>query len=143
MPELSQGDLKLLQRLAGAMIPADAAHGAPGADDPVIFQEIAAGLQVRAALLAGLLADLAADSLDDASPAQVEARANRLRQDHGAAFAVVIAAVAQGYYRDDRVMRSLGMEARPPFPKGHEVSEGDWTLLDAVRGRAPVWRAAD
>jgi hypothetical protein len=137
MPELSQTDLALLRRLAGRMIPADEAYAAPGADDPVIFQDVATMLHGRAALLAGLLSDLAAGS------GGVEAPLDRLRQEHGAAFATVIAAVAQGYYRDDRVMRSLGMEARPPFPKGHEVIEGEWALLDPVRHRAPIWRGAD
>ncbi|MGH7054344.1 MAG: hypothetical protein ACREFK_16060 [Stellaceae bacterium] len=30
-------------------------------------------------------------------------------------------------------MRSLGMEPRPPYPKGFEVESGDWSLLDPVR----------
>ena len=45
------------------------------------------------------------------------------------------------YYRDDRVMVSLGLELRPPFPKGHVVEQGDWSLLDPVRTRQPFWRA--
>jgi hypothetical protein len=44
------------------------------------------------------------------------------------------------YYRDDRVMHSLGQEPRAPFPKGHEVEQGDWSLLDPVRARPPIWR---
>ncbi len=44
------------------------------------------------------------------------------------------------YYRDDRVMRSLGQEPRSPFPKRHVVEQGDWSLLDPVRERAPMWR---
>jgi hypothetical protein len=140
MPDLSQYELELLRRLAGRMIPAAEAYGAPGADDPAIFENIARVLQGRAALLAGLLSDLADGGLDDASPARIEAQLARLRQSYAAAFAAVIAAVAQAYYGDDRVMRSLGMDPRPPFPKGYEVSEGDWTLLDAVRRRAQIWR---
>jgi hypothetical protein len=46
------------------------------------------------------------------------------------------------YYRDDRVMISLGMEARPPFPKGYEVEQGDWSLLDPVRAMPKLWRDA-
>jgi hypothetical protein len=37
-------------------------------------------------------------------------------------------------------MRSLGMEPRPPFPTGHEVEQGDWSLLDPVRKRAKFYR---
>jgi hypothetical protein len=47
------------------------------------------------------------------------------------------------YYRDDRVMRSLGQEPRPPFPKGHVVEQGDWSLLDPVRARPPMYRVVD
>ena len=44
------------------------------------------------------------------------------------------------YYRDDRVLLALGLEARAPFPKGYTLEQGDWSLLDAVRHRAPFWR---
>jgi hypothetical protein len=46
------------------------------------------------------------------------------------------------YYRDDRVMLSLGLEPRAPFPKGHVLEGGDWSLLDPVRARKPFWREA-
>ncbi len=46
------------------------------------------------------------------------------------------------YYRDDRVMRSLDMELRPPFPGGFTVEQGDWSLLDPVRSRPKLWRDA-
>ena len=46
------------------------------------------------------------------------------------------------YYQDDRVLEAIGVEARPPFPKGYEVPSGDLTLLDPVRKRGRVWREA-
>ena len=46
----------------------------------------------------------------------------------------------QNYYSDDRVMRSLGMEIRPPFPGGYNLHQGDWSLLDPVRQRAELYR---
>ena len=48
--------------------------------------------------------------------------------------------VLAAYYRDDRVVRSLGRDARPPFPRGHVLPDGDWSLLDAVKGRPQLWR---
>ena len=44
------------------------------------------------------------------------------------------------YYQHDRVLEAIGVEARPPFPKGYEVPSGDLTLLDPVRKRGRVWR---
>ena len=55
---------------------------------------------------------------------------------------VLSSVILQCYYRDDRVMRSLGMEPRPPFPNGHEVEQGDWSLLDPVRKRPKLYREA-
>lgn len=53
---------------------------------------------------------------------------------------VLVSLILQCCYRDDRIMRSLGMEVRPPFPDGYEVEAGDWSLLDPVRRRAPFYR---
>jgi hypothetical protein len=59
----------------------------------------------------------------------------------GGAPAVALGRVILGaYYRDDRVLLSLKHEARAPFPKGYTLEQGDWSLLDAVRTRAPLWR---
>ena len=50
--------------------------------------------------------------------------------------------VLSAYYRDDRVVRSLGREPGPPFPRGHVMPPTDWSLLDPVKTRAPFWRKA-
>ena len=44
------------------------------------------------------------------------------------------------YYQHPRVVEALGLEARPPHPKGYELAMGDLTLLDAVRDRPKVYR---
>ena len=45
-----------------------------------------------------------------------------------------------GYYQDARVVEALGLEARPPFPKGHEMEPNDLSLLDPVRQRPKLYR---
>ncbi|MBW2421934.1 MAG: gluconate 2-dehydrogenase subunit 3 family protein [Deltaproteobacteria bacterium] len=47
-----------------------------------------------------------------------------------------------GYYQDPRVVEALGLEARPPHPKGYELESGDLGLLDAVRARPKLYRDA-
>ncbi len=42
--ELTTAELRNLRRLAGFMIPADAGHGVPGADDEIIFADIVRSL---------------------------------------------------------------------------------------------------
>jgi len=43
-------------------------------------------------------------------------------------------------YQDERLLTALGFEARPPFPLGYVVEEGDWALLDSVRARGLLFR---
>ena len=140
---LSPGEMRDLQRLAGIMIPADAAYGVPGADDPAILADITGSLDrdlgaVREALAA--LAGLAEGGFAGLDAASAEAVAMQLLAQREAPVLVLGRVVLAAYYRDDRVVRSLGRDPRPPFPKGHEVPQGDWSLLEAVKGRPAFWR---
>ena len=47
------------------------------------------------------------------------------------------------YYRHPQVLEALGLEARPPFPKGFEIEEGDPSLLEPVQRRAPFYRKVE
>jgi hypothetical protein len=134
-----------LRAIAGMMIPASAEFDVPGADDPAIQADLVATLGrdadlVREAL--NELARLAGQPLAGLDPARREAVAAELRAKGGAALATLARVVLQCYYRDDRVVRSLGLEPRPPYPKGYELEDGDWSLLDPIRARAPMWRRA-
>ncbi|HXD39423.1 MAG TPA: gluconate 2-dehydrogenase subunit 3 family protein [Ramlibacter sp.] len=44
------------------------------------------------------------------------------------------------YYQQDRVLEALGMEARPPYPKGYRVEPGDLSLLNPVIARGKIYR---
>ena len=142
-PVLSADQQRSLRCLAGMMIPASAAYGVPGAGDEVIFTDILRSLgrdadHVRQVLQA--LDTISGGVFADLDPARREAAASRLRETGGEALTMLCRIILQCYYRDDRVMRSLEMELRPPFPKGFEVEQGDWSLLDPVRARAPFYR---
>ena len=133
-----------LRAIAAMIIPASAEFDVPGADDPAIQADIVATLGrdtglVREALdeLARLAGRLPLASLD---PRRRETVALELRAKGGAAVTTLTRVVLQCYYRDDRVVRSLGLEPRPPYPKGHVLEDGDWSLLDPVRARPPMWR---
>lgn len=142
---LTSAQRAALQALAGIIVPADAELDVPGADDPAIEADMLATLGrdaglVRAALEA--LARLAGGAFADLEPGRREAIALEWRARGGEAAAVLTRVVLQCYYRDDRVLRSLGLEPRPPYPLGHVLEDGDWSLLDAVRARPPFWRQA-
>ncbi len=144
-PMLPDAERDCLRILAGLMIPASAAYGVPGADDPAIFADMMTTVgRDREALRRSLarVDDAAGRRLADLEPVARSSLLNRLRAEEPGLFAVVEAVVARAYYRDGRVLRSLGVEARPPFPKGYEVEQGDWSLLDPVRRRGPIHRDA-
>ncbi len=134
-----------LRAIAGMIIPASAEFDMPGADDPAIHADIMATLGRDAVLVREALdqvARLAGAPLADLDPARREAVALELRAKGGAVVATLTRVVLQCYYRDDRVVRALGLEPRPPYPIGHVLEDGDWSLLDPVRARLPLWRRA-
>ena len=140
---LTEADIADLRCLAAMIIPASAKYGVPGADDDMILADIIGSIgrdadAVRAALSAlRTLAGGPCALLDAVRRGEVAAR---LRAEGGSSVGVLTRIVMLCYYRDDRVMVSLGLEARPPFPKGHTLEQGDWSLVDPVRARSPFWR---
>ncbi len=122
----------VLRELAGLVVTASAEYDLPGADDELIFNDILASARdvedgVRAALLR--VADCAVELAQATSELEGQPE-----------MAPFVSLVLQCYYRDDRVMRSLDMEPRPPFPLGYAVPEGDWSMLAAVQARGKIWR---
>ncbi len=145
MSDLTPAESRDLRCIAGMMIPASTEFDVPCADDAVIFADIVGTMgrdttHVREAL--GALATLAGGPVADLDAARRDAVVLAFRERGGVAAATLSRVILQCYYRDDRVVRSLGLEARPPFPKGHTLEQGDWSLLDPVRKRAKLWRDA-
>ena len=140
---LTASHRRSLLAVLGCMIPASEAFEVPGADDPLIVADLLNSLKAQAAALISALDRLDTlcgqtfDTLAADAQSQVLDDFRRADMKH---FALLVTLCVQCYYRDDRVMRSLGMEARAPFPKGFEVSAGDYGLLDPVRARGPIWR---
>jgi hypothetical protein len=144
--ELTAEQARDLRALAGTIIPPSAAYGVPGADDEGIFNDILHSLERdRDDICRALahLATLADGAFADLGPQRRAAVAATFREAGGAPLAALVRVVLLCYYRDDRVMHSLGQEPRPPFPKGHVVEQGDWSLLDPVRKRPPMYRVVD
>lgn len=142
---LTEAEARDLRALAGIMIPASSTHGMPGADDDLIFADIVRSLERDTAdtrIALDQLAGLSGGAFADLAPDRRAEVAARFKQEGGAPLFSLNRVVLLCYYRDDRVMRSLGQEPRSPFPKGHVVEQGDWSLLDPVRKRAPMWRRA-
>lgn len=122
----SESSKAALQEILAYMIPA--ADDRPAADDPLIFADflITAKPHAEVILRALALAEKVTLSV--------------LSQTKTSEVAALTSIVVQCYYRDDRVMAALNMEARPPHPIGFELEESDWSLLDQVRERGKIYR---
>lgn len=140
---LTDDQCRCLRCLAELMIPASTAYQLPSAADDAIFADILRSiggdrahveqvLRMLGALSGGLFADL--------DPVARHGVAARLRESGGLALTMLSRIILQCYYRDDRVLQSLRMELRPPFPQGFQVEQGDWSLLEPVRARKPFYR---
>lgn len=157
----SAAEQDTLAAFAGAVIPASGEYGVPGADDAEIVADILAtarphydavraglGFQdtVAAAAYGAPFAELsAADRADFVERSNTAGGFDHIEWefDPGAIAGqrTLISIILQCYYRDDRVMRSLDMEPRAPFPQGFEVEQGDWSLLEPVKQRGKIYRS--
>ena len=126
---LTPAERTTLREAADLMIPADPGHGMPAASDPLILADIERSIGRDLALVRQALASF--------DPTR---EINAWMNGGGTATRALGRVILAAYYRDDRVLRALGHEARAPFPKGYTVEQGDFFLLDKVRTRAPFWR---
>jgi hypothetical protein len=142
-PALTQAQRGDLRTIAAMIIPESREYRVPGADDAKIQADILATLgrdAKRVAEALDHLARLAGKPLAELDAERRGAVAQEFRATGGAAAATLSRVVLQCYYRDDRVLHSLGLELRPPFPKGYTLEQGDWSLLDPVKARPSMWR---
>ena len=139
-----------LRALADVIVPPSAQYGVPGAGDEAICKYVINDAAKRLPRLIEALAtlnDIAHEvhgaAFVELDEAQRETSALLFRDGHQAAAGMAEVLVTQCYYRDDRVVRSLGMELRPPHPEGYAVDQGDWSVLDQVRKRQPFHRRVE
>ena len=130
----------MFRRLIGIMIPADPETALPSADDPLILEDCIASLGRDAEAIRILLAELVRIGFLDLPTDQAELKAMALLGENRAEVQALSRVVVAAYYRDDRVMLAYGREPRAPFPKGHSLPQGDWSLLDVVKQKEPFWR---
>jgi len=138
--KLSAAEIANLREIAGTMVPADAGLGVPGADDPAILADIVKSMGRDLPLVRKALADIEGKGFTGLDRDRREALINDIYKSGGPPMVALGRVIVGAYYRDDRVLLALKQEARAPFPKGYTLEQGDWSLLDAVRHRPPLWR---
>lgn len=148
--ELSLEQKRSLAALLDEIVPPSAARRLPGAGELGLADAIEANLRQRPALRSGVLAGLAAlDELAEsrgaggfaALPASLRrALLDELEPRAPGFLPALVFQTYAAYYQVPRVLEALGMEARPPHPRGYELEPGDLGLLDPVRRRPKLYR---
>ena len=141
----SDDERQLLREIAGLLIPASSEYGIPGADDEHIFNNILISIISLAPTLKPKLQDLQVLAEERHGPdflslSQVDKTTLLRDQINYALLQHLIAATASAYYQDGRVLETIGLKSTPPFPGGHDIEQGDWSLLEPVKARAPFYR---
>lgn len=142
--EFSQRQMEILGLVAREIIPPSDEYEIPGADDAAILAIIGKKARDhRKRILAGIVA-LEQFALDDLKTDLTSENVSQVMEQHRKELrsltGVIMMITAQSYYQDPRVLKSLNLPGRPPFPKGHDVEPGDWTLLDQVKQRGRLYR---
>ena len=121
---------------AGEIVVADYLDGAISASSQLrrLFSDGLIAVQAAAAALGSGFEDLDADTQDEILRA--------IEADHSQFFDRLVMLTYNGYYINPTVLESLGLEARPPQPKGHVVEAGDLSSLEAVMRRGQAYRDA-
>src|SRR4051812_36992624 len=111
--ELTAAQRVDLRTVAAMIVPASDEYKVPGADDPAIQADMLTTLGRDTVLVAQALdhlARLAGKPLAELDMTKRDVVAQEFRASGGAAAATLVRVVLQCYYRDDRVLRSLGLE---------------------------------
>ena len=140
---IGEHEQSTLRTLAKLMIPPN--DNVPGASDETIFAVALARLEPSAALVQRAVSALDAEARrewgsDFLALDEGRQRATcelHLDSDFRKEFQLQ---VVTSYYEDDRVLVAIGLRAGPAFPKGYEMAETDWSLLDPVKKRRPFYR---
>ena len=144
----SHEEREVLRQVAGILIPASDEYGIPGADDETIFARILVLATERAeSIKSGVdaLNELARKRHDEDFVGLNDAQRTALLRDEASSIFLrrMIHCTATSYYQDGRVLESIDLKSTPPFPGGHEIEQGNWSLLDPVKAREPFYRRVE
>ncbi len=143
---MSDDMLDILKLVVGYIIPADPENDLPAASDPAIFLDILVVDRQQKNKLEVLVSKLSVHLSQSGQNLTEEILQEKLvtfREQNPLEAHYLQTITALAYYRDMRVLQSIGVEPRPPFPEGYDVEQGDWDLLKPVRARGPIYVLPD
>jgi hypothetical protein len=148
--KLNDRDWFTLRAIADVVIPPSEHYQVPGGGDENVCKSVLKDVGEKIGRLTDVLdalnvlaSEAGAEDFPSMSAVERQRIGEEFQQSHPRLADRLAILLTQCYYRDDRVLESIDVPARAPFPKGYEVEDGDWSKLAAVRARAPFYRAAN
>lgn len=149
-PVFSAAETRALAAVLDAVVPASGdgrlpgagALGLAGAIEAAVRRSPDFGVAIRAGLAAleALALRRAPDGFEALAAPEREAALRELASEQPGFLPGLLFQTYAAYYQHPRVLEGLGLEPRPPHPKGYEMEESDLALLDAVRRRPALYR---
>lgn len=147
---LSDEARNTLNVLCDLMIPASADGKMPAASSLDLYADVSGLVDADIQAIADGLSTLQStahathkQSFNELSRENAQSIVDKLRPDLRRFMGLFTVQTAARYYSHDQVMVLIGLDPRPPWPQGNVVDQGDWSLLDPVRKRAPMYRLPD
>jgi hypothetical protein len=137
MERLSPEQARILACVLDAIVPPSADGRMPGAGALGLADPVSEFVARTPGALAALAAALDALEAQGFASLAVESRPAALDP---AFVAGLVFPTYTTYYREPRVYAALGLEPRPPHPKGHALEPGGFAGLEAVRRRGKIYR---
>ena len=149
MGDLIKTEQRTLDIVTDMIIPASADGRKPSARDVGVLDYIREHEPDSVAVVARELERLDAvaqarhaTAFADLDTESRQALVDALRREDPAFLQTTATHTVTCYYQDDRVLEAIGLDARPPFPKGYDVPAGDLSLLEPVKQRGSIVREA-
>ena len=146
---LSQSQYELVTAVLDRLIPSQGdMPGAGEAGTADYLDGIAAGSAQLARLFARGLQDIEiaaariGDGFDDLSGDQQDEVLRGVESDSPEFFDLLVRHTYNGYYSNPEVVELLGLDPRPPQPRGNSVERGDLSSLELVVERGQAYRDA-
>ncbi len=139
---MREADSELLVEILDTLIPPSEDGRMPGAGEIGLAAAVREQTQASADVIAAGLAAAEAGGFSSLDLAGRVALLRELEPSQPAFIATLLFPTFSEYYRHPQVLVGLGLEPRPPHPKGHELEAGNLEGLARVRARGKLYRDA-
>jgi hypothetical protein len=143
---LADQQLKTLMLIVDLIIPGDEKRNMPAASDTGINSYLTAMGSAQLQALTFALTSLESSFvdaglvIDTLSASEKKAQIEHFSSEQVELWQLLVMMTYTCYYQDEDVVKALGLNPLPPFPRGNEVKQGDLSLLDPVRNRTGLYR---